>query len=173
MNGKKANWIIAILALISVIAVSVTVWVLCFRNVETELAPDYAPKQEEEYAEKISGDTNEKMEQPSGGGSVNLTYSKQVKIDLHNGIANLLFANPGKSNQDVVLQIIIQDNVIVQSNLIKPGNQVKKLKLLNGKSELLSEGTYDGKLNVLYYDPKTAEKAIVNTEIPITVTVEK
>ena len=37
----------------------------------------------------------------------------------------------------------------------------------------LSEGGYNGKLKLLFYDPETGERAIVDTDIPCTVTVEK
>ena len=36
---------------------------------------------------------------------------------------------------------------------------------------MLSPGGYEGKFIVLYYDPDSGEKAMVNTEIPITVNV--
>lgn len=37
----------------------------------------------------------------------------------------------------------------------------------------LSAGGYEGKFAVLYYDPDTGEKAVVNTEIPVTITVSE
>lgn len=168
---SKSNLLIPILLIITVIAICVTVWALFFRDSGPALAPDYAPQEEEQNAETIPNDTGEKMENPEGGGSVSLTYSREVSIDLSDETATLLFANPGKSNQDMVLQIVIQDTVIVQSGTLKPGNQVTALDLLDGAAKKLSAGTYEGNFNVLYYNPETGEKAIVNTEIPITITV--
>lgn len=168
---SKPNLLIPILLIITVIAICVTVWALFFRDSGPALAPDYAPQEEEQNAESIPNDTGAKMENPEGGGSVSLTYSREVSIDLSDETATLLFANPGKSNQDMVLQIVIQDTVIVQSGTLKPGNQVTALELLDGAAKKLSAGTYEGNFNVLYYNPETGEKAIVNTEIPITITV--
>lgn len=168
---SKPNLLIPILLIITVIAICVTVWALFFRDSGPTLAPDYAPQEEEQNAETIPNDTGEKMENPEGGGSVSLTYSREVSIDLSDETAALLFANPGKSNQDMVLQIVIQDTVIVQSGTLKPGNQVTSLDLLDGAAKKLSAGTYEGNFNVLYYNPETGEKAIVNTEIPVTITV--
>lgn len=168
---SKPNLLIPVLLIITVIAICVTVWALFFRDSGPALAPDYAPQEEEQNAETIPNDTGEKMENPEGGGSVSLTYSREVSIDLSDETATLLFANPGKSNQDMVLQIVIQDTVIVQSGMLKPGNQVTALDLLDGAAKKLSAGTYEGNFNVLYYNPETGEKAIVNTEIPITITV--
>ena len=70
-----------------------------------------------------------------------------------------------------MLQIVVQDEIIVQSGLLKPGNQVTALELLDGAAGKLSAGGYEGKFAVLYYDPDTGEKAVVNTEIPVTITV--
>ena len=94
-------------------------------------------------------------------------------IDLSRKDAALLFANPGRSNQDMVLQIVIQDRVIVQSGRIVPGNQVTELDLTGDSAALLQPGGYEGSFLVFYYDRVSGEKALVNTEIPITVTVTK
>ena len=174
-KANKSTIIIAILALITVGALCVTMWALFFRepseNDKTILAPDYAPQKQEQNAETIPDDTGEKMENPEGGGAVSLTYSNEVTIDISDKAASLYFANPGKSNQDMVIQISIQDTVILQSGTLKPGNQVKLLNLLEGAEKMLQPGGYEGKFVVLYYDPISGEKSMVNTEIPITINV--
>ena len=167
----KSELLIFLLLFITAAAVCVTVWALFFREPEIILAPDYAPKETEEHAQIIPNDNSEKMESEEGGGSVSLTYSNQVTIDLSDSIASLLFANPNKSNQDMVLQIVIQDEVIVQSGTIRPGHQVTALNLLEGAAAKLSPGGYDGNFAILYYHPENGEKAIVNTEIPIHIKV--
>ena len=77
-NSKK---LIPILAVITVIALGVTVWALFFRESGPVLAPDYAPQEEEQHAETIPNDDGEKMEQPDGGGSVSLSYSREVMLN--------------------------------------------------------------------------------------------
>lgn len=170
---SKQSLLILFFLIITVIAISIAVWALFFKDSDrgTALAPNYAPQEEEKNAEAIPGDTGEKLDTPEGGGSVSLTYSREVSINLKDETATLLFANPGKSNQDMVLQIVVQDTVIVQSGTLKPGNQVTTLALLDGMSDKLSAGTYEGTFVVLYYHHETGEKAIVNTEIPIAITV--
>lgn len=171
--GSRTNLLIILLLLITAAAVCVTIWAVFLREEDTVLAPDYAPPQVEESAESIPDDSDEKMEKPQGGGSVSLTYAREVTISLEDKTASLVFANPGKSTQDMMLQIVIQDTVIVQTGVLHPGNQVTTLSLLDGMEKKLAEGVYEGKFNVLYYDPDTGERAIVNTEIPITITVVK
>ena len=170
---NKTTIVAAVLALITVVAVCITVWALFFRDSggQQTLTPDYAPQQQEQHAETIPDDSGEKMEKPEGGGAVSLTYSNEVTIDLSDKAAGLYFANPGKSNQDMVLQIVIQDTVILQSGTLSPGHQVKLLNLLEGADDMLQPGGYEGKFIVLYYDQTSGEKSMVNTEIPITINV--
>ena len=172
---NKTTIIIAILAVITVAALCVTMWALFLREPDDSnkviLAPDYAPQNKEENAETIPDDTSDKMQNPEGGGAVSLTYSNEVTIDISDKAAALYFANPGKSNQDMVIQIAIRDTVILQSGTLSPGNQVKLLNLLEGAEEMLQPGGYEGKFIVLYYDQTSGEKSMVNTEIPITINV--
>lgn len=167
----KSKWLILLLLLITFGAVCITIWALFFREPDVILSPDYIPPETEEHAQTLPNDSGDKMQSEDGGGSVSLTYSNQVAIDLSKEQAYLLFANPGKSNQDMVLQIVIQDTVIVQSGAILPGHQVLTLDLLDGKASMLVPGGYEGKFVILYYNPDSGEKAIVNTEIPIQITV--
>src|SRR5699024_4040454 len=111
IKKSKQNLLIPILLVITAAAICVTIWAVFFRDTGPVLAPDYAPQEEEVNAETIPGDSGEKMDNPEGGGSVSPTYSRDVSIDLSEETASLLFANPGKSNQDIVLQIVIQGEV--------------------------------------------------------------
>ena len=172
LGTTKSKLLILLLLLITAAAVCITIWAVFFRDISGPvLAPDYAPQKQEQNAETIPNDTGDKMAPPEGGGAVSLTYSNEVKIDISDKAAAVYFANPGKSNQDMVLQIVIQDTVILQSGTLKPGNQVKLLNLLEGAEDMLQPGGYEGKFIVLYYDQTSGEKSMVNTEIPITINV--
>jgi len=72
-------------------------------------------------------DTASKLSQAEGGGAVGLTYSTSVSVSLSQGKASLYFGNPSKSNQDMVVQLIIQDRLITQSGRLIPGKQVQTL----------------------------------------------
>ena len=104
--------------------------------------------------------------------SVYNTDGKEVEtIDLSDNTAKLLFANPYKSNQDMLIQIVIQDTVILQSGILNPGYRVTRLDLFDNVK--LSEGKYNGKFVIYYYQRDTGEKAMLNTEIPLTITVKE
>ena len=171
--AEKKNILIYILLLITVSAVAVTLWALFFRGTDGYLVPDYAPAAQEQNARPIPDDHESGLDAQPGSGSVSLTYSNELSIDLSSGKMDLLFANPGRSNQDVVLQILIQDKVIHQTGRITPGNQVTQLKLSVASLGMLREGGYEGSFCVYYYDRTSGEKAMVNTQMPIFVTVTK
>ena len=170
---KKKIWIlILLLVLVTAVAVGVSVWALFFRQPEVSvLAPDYAPQDIEQNAEDMGDSSKDKLDAPEGGGSVNLMFQDKVTIDLSDNAATLYYGNPSESTQDVLLQIVVQDTLIAQSGRIIPGNQVKKLNLADGAKKTLQTGGYDGKLVLSFYNPETGEKATVNTEIPVKITV--
>ena len=173
---KKTALILVTLFAVVTLACIVTVVVVLMGREEappTVISPDYAPKEEDPNAETLPDDTGDKLEQPEGGGAVSLLYATEVTVDLSDGKAALLFGNPQRSNQDMVVQIVIRDRVIARSGRITPGHRVTALDLLpDGPS--LGVGTYvseNCQFVVLYYDPVSGERAMLNTEIPVTVTV--
>lgn len=174
--GRRNKWdrqqiLIAVLLCITVLALSTAVWALFFRQNSERLMPDYAPVAAEANATPIPGDPDAGNRAESGSGSVSLTYSDLVSISLSSGKVQLLFANPGKSNQDMVLQLEIRDARIFRSGRLTPGHRVTELELDVGAAELLMPGGYEGEFLVSFYDPDSGEKAVVNTRIPVTVTV--
>lgn len=164
-KSAQRNTIIILLLMITLGAMGVSVWAIYFRKTTSTLAPDYAPHKLEESAKPIENDDKTKLNKPQGGGAVSLTYSKNVTITLSDKRIALLFANPSKSNEDMILQIVTKDTVIAQSGRIEPGNKVDTLKLVKGVS--LSAGTYEGKFVVSYYQRENGEKAMLTTDIPL------
>ncbi len=169
---NKQSVLVFLLLLITVCAVCVTVWTLFFRTPDAVLTPDHAPAVEA-HAQPIPGDTGKHENAQPGSGSVSLTYSNQVDIRLASQTAQLLFANPGRSNQDMVMELVIQDQIILRTGAIAPGNQVTELELVPKMAAKLIPGGYDGVFLIHFYDPVSGEKAIVTTEIPVSVTVTK
>ncbi len=168
-RDKRMLFAVSLCLLVTVAATIVGIWGI--QKKATVLAPDYAPRDTEKNAVSIGDDGDKKLDQPKGGGAVSLTYAKEVSVSISGKTATLLFANPTKSNQDMVLQLAIDDVVILQSGRLTPGNKVSELSLLDGAEKRLAAGGYHGKFVVLYYDRTSGEKAMVNTEIPVNVTV--
>ena len=168
---KRRNIILIILLLaVSVVAINVSIWAVWFRQTAAE-SVDYAPRQADQNAEPIENEAPAKQfDTPGGGGSVSLVYVKEVTMNLSTKEAAILFQNPSKSNQDMALQLVIDGKVIAQSQKLTAGYKLNKLTGVD--TDKLTSGVYDGKFIVLYYNADTGEKAIVNTEIPVKITVE-
>lgn len=170
-ENKKTKLLVLLFLLLTLIAVGVTAWALFFRDAGPVLTPDYAPQQEEPNAQDIGDGDAEKLEAPQGGGAVGLTYSAEVTIDLSEEKASLMFQNPSRSTSDMVVQVVIQDEIVAQSGKLVPGKEITTLDLLPGEAKKLAPGGYDAKFVVLMYDSDTAEKAMLNSEAAISVTV--
>ena len=138
------------------------------------LTPDYPLPPVESGAESIEGDTDTgKLESPQGGGSVGLTYMKEVGINLTSGDITLMFGNPSRSNKDMVVSISIQGHIIARSGRLTPGNKVTHLELNEEGREILTQpGVYEGKFTIDNFDPISGEKELVNVDIPINITVQ-
>lgn len=168
-RGVKALLILLILLLL--LLLFLCAWVLWFRV--PELAPDYAPPKEDPYASDIEGDDGEKLDKPEGGGAIGMTYRKTVTIDLSEKKVDLMYQNPGRSNSDVMVQIVIQDVVVAQSGRVPPGKQILTIDLLPGAAAMLEEGGYDADIAVFFYDPETAERSLLQTRGEVSLTVVK
>jgi len=166
-------WWWILLLLILLIAVGVIVWALFIRAPKTEntLAPDYAPRQVEQHARVYGGETS-KLEQTDGGGAVTLEYTTDVNISLSEKKVYFSVANPYQSNQSMLVQIKIKDEVIAESGTLQPGYKLGELDITEQKAKMLSEGVYDGQILIWYYQPDTGERAVVNTAIPVSINVQ-
>lgn len=155
------------LTALTCLSVGLALWALFFRDPSPALSPD-APLATEVNAFPIEREEDtEKLDQAEGGGAVNITYSDQVTASLSDGLAHLSFANPARSNQSLVLEVVIRDTTVVRSQLLPPGHQVAELPLLD--PSLLSPGQYKGKFLVTFYQ-EDGTPALLRTEIPISIT---
>ncbi|MFA5561430.1 MAG: hypothetical protein WDA00_02165 [Eubacteriales bacterium] len=151
------------------------------------------------------GSTQAPLTNPEGGGAVGLTYSNQATAPRGDGVASILFRNPAKSNQGIIIQLQITDRelidklgktgrtaeekaliedaegydsetsrmMIAESGLLEPGYQLATLSLQAlPDGTVLPAGTYQAVFYILAYDKTTHERAIVNIQLPIVLTIE-
>ena len=171
LEDKRNKLIFRILMIIIIILL-----LLLLRQCSADRAvlnPDYPPKDLEANATAIDGDDKNKLEHEEGGGAVSLHFTDEATIDLSDNKLYLSFANPGRSTQDMLLQVTIQDEIIVESGRIVPGYEVASLELEAGAGRKLKEGIYDGMFVITYYDPDNHERAMVNTDAPVQIIVQR
>ena len=168
---NKNKWLVPVLCIGIVLCMAVTIWALFFREGSKPITPDYPPQGTEQNQKPLEGDEGEKIESPSGGGAINVTYGTSVTVDLSDNKVTLLYANPQASNQNVAILIMIDELVVAKSEQITPGYGVDTLTLEEYAKERLAVGGYNGEMVIRAYDPETGEKAMVDTKGEITITV--
>ena len=145
------------------------------------LAPDY-PLIKDEPTSQPTEDDQQKFEVSENGGAVALNYSDKVEYGLSDQTVTLFFANPGSSTQAVVLQIIVyggvnvdtgkpEEYLLAESGILRPGYYVERLDADLESNVSLASGVYSGVMRVLFYNEDTGERAVVNTEIPVNISV--
>ncbi len=170
----KNKIIIAVLVSIILILGGICVSLLSNKEATTPLSPDIAPSYTDKYSEPMDNDDDgEYLEHPEGGGAASIAFTKTAVIDFEKEQASVMFGNPSRSEQDMVIQIVIQDVIIAQSGLITPGNKILTLDLLPNAKDRLDEGLYLGSYIVLFYNRETGKREIVSTEIPINIFCKK
>ena len=150
------------IVVVTAVVVAAGVLVLWKITENKPLLPDRAPVDVEENA-VINNEAEQKIDTPPGGGGASLSYAKEITIDLAAGLATLYFENPGKSPHDAAIFIVVQDTVILQSNLLPPGSLLTSLPIPE-KGVPLERGSYDAKILVQFYDEKGSPLA-VNAQI--------
>lgn len=177
-KNKKSILIILLLLFLILALAAVCVWALFFRDGgsgdgSSLLAPDYAPMDQDSNAVDMEGDSTDKLEPSQGGGAVGLEYSDVVTVSLSEKTVKMYYGNPSRSYNNVVLQVVVQDTLLAQSELLVPGKRLPQLPLKEEALARLSEGGYKGKFVISFYNPETGEKAMVDSEVEITVNVKK
>lgn len=138
---------IVVAAVIVVILVMLLLW-KC--SADKPLLPDRAPTDVDENA-ITTNDDEAKIDAPPDGGGTSFDYAKEIVIDLTTGTADLYFKNPGKSLYDAAIFLVVDDTVVLQSDLLPPGSLLTSLPLPEDNFPL-QQGGYDAELWVQSYD---------------------
>ena len=167
MDRRSKTYLI-LATIVALLAICVAVWALFFRAPEAPADPEISPVADEHLTPTDDGD-DEKMPQAEGGGAVNITYSNEVTISLADATAAVQITNPTRSNQSMLIQLMIQDVKVGQSGTIPPGNQLTVIPL--NENIKIEPGSYDGKFQLLFFDVKTNQQANLTTSIPVTIMI--
>lgn len=162
---SRAAFLFLLFLILLGIGLSIYYAVKLYTSVPT-ISPDYELPPEDEQTTAIDGDNTKKSVSKNGGGSVRVRLGSTAKIDLNTGEIEMIYQNPNQSNQDSVISLVLisddKEYTIAQSGLIKAGNQITKLKLINNVIKL-SKGVYKGKYIIDHYNPETGEKSLTNS----------
>ena len=102
------------------------------------------------------------------GSYVSMEYKLKATLTLSTGDISIYFKNPGRANNNVSVALCVvsgeESYKIAESGVIEPGFKLNHL-TYDPNNVVLSEGTYNCKYLVSYYNPKTGERAPVDSEI--------
>ena len=177
-NQKNSNLLFKLILIILLIIIII---LLLLRSCDAPqegpvLEPDFELVEQDQQAQTIPGETEpaEKPQVEQGGGSMTLIYSDQVSVNLATGKVGLFYQNPSDSSHSIVVQILItrgeEKYLVAQSGGIAPGYMVTELTMEEDLK--LSAGIYEGLIRLLFFDPDTGERAVVDTNIPADITVK-
>ena len=182
VRSRRDLRLAALLLLIPILLLVIrTGWFKPADDGKVVLAPDY-PLIKDEPNSRPTEDDQQKFEVSENGGAVALNYSDKVEYGLSDQTVTLFFANPGSSTQAVVLQIIVyggvnvdtgkpEEYLLAESGILRPGYYVERLDADLESNVSLASGVYSGVMRVLFYNEDTGERAVVNTEIPVNISV--
>lgn len=174
-NERKYKIVIVILLIVTAVSILIAAAALhgrerAVKTADSSSTLDYAPVPIADNALPIAEKSDDSDKDETGGSKVSLVYSDVVELSLESKTADIMFQNPDKSNQDIMLDLTIDGKVIASSGRIPVGYQIDKLE--NVDTDKLVQGTYEGKFQLTYYDSSTAEKSVVGSEIPVKIVVK-
>lgn len=177
----KEGLLIKILTLITVASLGTSAYMVFIYEKPVEIMPDFRPVEQDvnvtaikdDYVPLTQGDmdqTDASEEQSTGKRSSLIICGRDVVVHLEDAKIDMMYQNPQSSDAAIVLQLFIGDTLISQSGSISPGYQLREMQLLEKIS--LQPGGYNGVLKIGLYNVDTNEKAMVQTEVAVSITVE-
>jgi hypothetical protein len=170
-SSKAVIIILCVLLGAALAALGITLGVLLFgEDAPTVLHPDRAYEEKDPQIEPYPDQpgTLDPIA-PEDGGMASFTCEAQLTVHLSAERVDLMFANPSRSQQNMVIEVCAGEQVIAQSGRIEPGYRVTSLPLL--ARERLTAGIYEASVRIYFYQPQTGVQ-MVDTSVPVMLTVK-
>ena len=107
-----------------------------------------------------------------GSGTVSMSFTKYVTVDISEKKAYLNFANPSESTQDMQVQLVLDEKVLAQTDKLSPGNKLSQMALIEGVEQNLKTGSYKGMLAISFLNRDNGKRSVLNTTIEVTIKVQ-
>lgn len=155
-----------LIILIGLILVGIVVGIWGYNILNNKVvAPDYPLPPEDEKSVDIKNDNSVKSNDHKNHASIKI--SREVSINLKTKVVTLNYKNFNASNKDAVVTLCIlkdgNEYAIARSGLVKSGKEIKSMDLLDDAIKL-TEGVYNGRIKIDFYDEITGEKAAASTD---------
>jgi hypothetical protein len=108
-----------------------------------------------------------------GSGTVSMSFTKYVTVDISEKKAYLSFANPSESTQDMQVQLVLDEKVLAQNDKLTPGSKISQMTLIEGVEKDLEAGRYEGKLAISFLNRDSGKRSVLNATIEVTIRVQE
>ena len=171
VSGSSKPIIIVLLVALgaALVGLAIALGVLLSDGDDEILDPDQAYEQLDPDMEPYPDPSGTEDEQ-DGVTKASFTCEAQMTVNLRAERVDLMFANPSRSNQNMVIELLIQGEVIAQSGRIEPGYRITSLPL--SRADQLTQGIYNGTLKIYFFDPQTGAQ-VVDSNFPVVLTVKE
>lgn len=130
------------------------------------IAPDYPLPPEDTSASDIKNDSST-IRDTSHKNRAAIKVAREVTISLDAKKVEFIYQNFNASNKNAVVTLCIlkdgNEYAIARSGLVKAGKEIKMMDLLPDAIKL-SNGVYNGRIKIDFYDEITGEKAATSTD---------
>lgn len=130
--------------------------------------PNLVPDDDPNGGGQTDDGAGEKTDIEEGGGSVSMIYTLEADLSLASSEIAMYFKNPSNSSHDVVLELYVMNGeepiYVSTSGRIPAGTGLFTMTFDPSKASL-AMGSYEAQYRVLYYDPNSGERALVESVI--------
>jgi hypothetical protein len=168
LQASRVPFLLAILGFIIVAVACLMILIAMKNRPPVIIEPDHPLPDPDENVVPVPDDVGTPTVSENGGGAVTMIYTLEATVDLSSGDVGIYLRNPKASNHDVAIKMYIlsgdKEYCVASSGLIKAGNGLYKL-TLSEDAPVLKEGVYSGYYKIIYYNPQTGERALVEADI--------
>ena len=167
LKSSRVAFIASVAGIIAALLVCVALILLLLLNPK-EVEPDHPKPELEPNVVLDQEDTGKRKEtSEAGAGATSMSYKLSATLDS-SGELSIYFKNPGTSSHDVSLELYVlsgeESYLLFRSGLIPAKGEIRKI-ALDKDAPTLKEGEYTGYYKVIYYDPVTGERALVESQL--------
>lgn len=94
---------------------------------------------------------------------------QDVTVDVSDDVVQFYYVNPAESSHDTVISLVVDDKVIAESGRVRPGYGLTEIDGVDIQG--LDYGTYDGTLEMVYYNPETGVRGMTTGSVAVKVSI--
>ena len=131
----------------------------------------YAPIESDKRQIKVS----DAGEPPSEGNSISFEFDETLHIDPETGFCFINFTNPSNDRNKLIIRLEADNEertLLSETGAVDPGYSLQYLVLNDAGFEQINNGLRSAYIVLTAYDSETNDKAMVDTELPVRISID-